>query len=165
MFCIIAINNYVKTNTEKISKLLMSAEWVLALYLIFQSDRLGSFLAISLARTLKNQINGADKVCMRSHAERGNEGYHLQLLLAKFAAYALPHKTRKNLSSQVLYPHLESPQFRQVMQPSIRITALVLHFMQRFALDGKSPVSFCVAASFLFCLLLYWFSFSCTSFC
>jgi hypothetical protein len=34
-------------------------------------------------------------------------------------------------------PHLESPQFKQVMQPSIMITAAVLHLAQSCAPSGK----------------------------
>ncbi len=33
-------------------------------------------------------------------------------------------------------PHFESPQFRQVMQPSIMITAAVLHFAHSCAPSG-----------------------------
>ena len=33
-------------------------------------------------------------------------------------------------------PHFESPQFRQVMQPSIMTTAAVLHFRQSWAPSG-----------------------------
>ena len=36
------------------------------------------------------------------------------------------------------HPHLESPQFRQVMHPSMRMTACVWHFMQSCAPAGNS---------------------------
>jgi hypothetical protein len=35
------------------------------------------------------------------------------------------------------YPHFESPQFRQVLHPSIITTAAVLHFAQSWAPSGK----------------------------
>src|ERR1700722_9182710 len=35
------------------------------------------------------------------------------------------------------YPHLESPQFKQVLQPSIMTTAAVLHFAHSCAPSGK----------------------------
>src|SRR5690554_8123172 len=39
----------------------------------------------------------------------------------------------------LLQPHLLSPQDKQVAQPSITITALVLHLLHMVALGGKSP--------------------------
>src|ERR1700722_10668137 len=35
------------------------------------------------------------------------------------------------------YPHFESPQFKQVLQPSIMTTAAVLHFAHSCAPSGK----------------------------
>jgi MFS family permease len=37
----------------------------------------------------------------------------------------------------IIYPHFESPQFRQVLQPSIMTTAAVLHFAHSCAPSGK----------------------------
>ena len=37
----------------------------------------------------------------------------------------------------ITYPHLESPQFKQVWQPSSMTTAAVLHFAHRCAPSGK----------------------------
>jgi len=39
-------------------------------------------------------------------------------------------------SITLLYPHLESPQFKQVKQPSIWIAAFVLHFVHNDAPSG-----------------------------
>jgi hypothetical protein len=51
-------------------------------------------------------------------------------------------------SPQLLHqPHFESPQFKQVMQPSIMITAAVLHLAQSCAPSGK-----CVFAKASVCL-------------
>jgi hypothetical protein len=38
---------------------------------------------------------------------------------------------------QLAYPHFESPQFKQVLQPSIMTTAAVLHFAHSCAPSGK----------------------------
>ena len=43
----------------------------------------------------------------------------------------------RQLHRAVIYPHFESPQFRQVMQPSIITTAAVLHFEHSCAPSGK----------------------------
>src|SRR5690606_21490756 len=64
------------------------------------------------------------------------------------------------------HPHFESPQLRQVMQPSIMITAAVLHLAQSWAPSGYSlfeNASCCFAAasnSARFCSM----SFLCSSF-
>ena len=47
----------------------------------------------------------------------------------------------------VNYPHLLSPQFKQVIQPSIKTNALVWHFAQSKALAGKLPDSSSVDVS------------------
>jgi hypothetical protein len=39
--------------------------------------------------------------------------------------------------SRRCYPHFESPQFKQVLQPSIITTAAVLHFAHNCAPSGK----------------------------
>lgn len=48
----------------------------------------------------------------------------------------LGHRGGKRLPCARYHPHLLSPQLRQVMQPSIMITALVLHLVQSWAFSG-----------------------------
>src|ERR1700691_6189105 len=42
-----------------------------------------------------------------------------------------------NAFLSAVHPHFESPQFKQVLQPSIMTTAAVLHFAQSWAPSGK----------------------------
>ncbi len=44
---------------------------------------------------------------------------------------------RAPFASGAVHPHFESPQFRQVLQPSIMTTAAVLHFAHSCAPSGK----------------------------
>jgi hypothetical protein len=65
----------------------------------------------------------------------------LKQLVALYGAYSrdlMGSPTKGNpTSSTGRYPHLESPQLRQVMQPSIITTAAVEHLAQSCAPSGK----------------------------
>ncbi len=67
-----------------------------------------------------------------------------------------------DVSLDCYYPHLLSPQFKQVKHPSIIMLALVLHFLQSWAPLGK-PSSF-ISSPVLACLARYSDFFSATSF-
>ena len=47
------------------------------------------------------------------------------------------NRLRLCINNVPLYPHLLSPQFKQVIQPSINTIALVLHLLQSTAFSGK----------------------------
>lgn len=59
--------------------------------------------------------------------------FYLQLMVSKLAAYAVLLATYGVKNNRLFYysgldqPHLLSPQFRQVKQPSMMMAALVLH--------------------------------------
>ena len=76
------------------------------------------------------------KGCVPFAAEKrrpeGRLGGHAQPLLSGAAGRG-PGRRVKN---RVRHPHFESPQERQVMQPSIMTTAAVLHFAQSCAPSG-----------------------------
>ena len=64
------------------------------------------------------------------------------------ASFAFRRPPRRSPSPSKPQPHFESPQFRHVMQPSIMITAAVLHLPQSCAPSGKcdfANASVCLA--------------------
>src|ERR1700678_1402435 len=56
-------------------------------------------------------------------------GFKLQLMGSPTLELIFP--------GRLAYPHFESPQFKQVLQPSIMTTAAVLHFAHSCAPSGK----------------------------
>ncbi len=104
---------------------------------------------------------------MRPHttAMRNRNLWPLQSQLMLSKSQLMPHPTPRS-SVRVInsdYPHLLSPQFKQVKQPSITMLALVLHFLQSDAPFGK-PSSFISPPDFAF-FSRYSAFLSSTSFC
>ena len=74
-----------------------------------------------------------DPVPKEKRRPEGRLGGHAQLLLSGAAGRGPGWRVRKRSGG---HPHFESPQERQVMQPSIMTTAAVLHFEHSCAPSG-----------------------------
>src|SRR4030067_570072 len=75
------------------------------------------------------------------HQHRGQDGRRSTTTAVVDVPDVDDLRTARTACARSSHPHFESPQLRQVMQPSILIAAFMEHFAQSCASAGNAPAS------------------------